>query len=483
MDEGTTSARAILYDEEAKVISVGQHEFKQIYPHPGWVEHNPEEIWQAQQTAIREALQYTKTCSAEIKCMGITNQRETTVVWDKKTGIPVTNAIVWQCRRTAEEVEEVKKQYGETIKYKTGLIPDSYFSAPKVKWILDNIPDARVSAERGELILGTIDTYLIYRLTNGQTHVTDPSNASRTLLYNIKKNAWDSDLLEIFSVPESMLPEVKPSSGLIAYTDILGETIPIMGCAGDQQAALIGHNAIHLGDSKCTYGTGNFLLMNTGKQPVNSQKLLSTIAWNIQGETIYALEGSIFTTGAAIQWLRDGLGIINTAKETETIAQSIQDNQGVYIVPALTGLGAPHWDQLARGTIIGLTRGTTRAHIIRATLESIAYQTKDLIETMQQDSQTSIKKLRVDGGATQNNFLMQFQADILGITITRPKAIEATARGVAYLAGLGEGIWMNPEELPTLSIESDDFTPKKSEQERERLIKGWKEALEKTLTH
>jgi glycerol kinase len=484
LDEGTTSARAILYDEKADVKAVGQREFTQYYPVPGWVEHDPEEIWRAQVAAVKDALHEARADPTMVSCIGITNQRETTVLWDKKTGAPICNAIVWQCRRTSGIVEEIKKEYGPTIKEKTGLVPDSYFSAPKAKWILKNIHGAREKAERGELLFGTIDTYLIYRLTGGESHVTDPSNASRTLLYNIKKGSWDPELMETFDIPNSMLPEVKPSSGLLGYTDpdTLGARLPITGCAGDQQAALFGHNATHPDDSKCTYGTGNFLLMNTGNHPISSKNLLTTIAWNIDGMTTYALEGSIFTTGAAIQWLRDGIKIINTPEETETLAESITDNEGVYMVPAFTGLGAPHWDQYARGIITGLTRGTTRAHIARAALESIAYQTHDLVESMQHDTGTYIKNLRVDGGASRNDFLMQFQSDILGIPIVRPYMTEATARGAAYLAGLGSGIWESVDDLSLLNTKSDVFTPKISQGAREKLLMGWRDASKKTLS-
>ncbi|MGW8180110.1 MAG: FGGY family carbohydrate kinase, partial [bacterium] len=386
LDEGTTSARAILYDAKAEVKAIGQREFKQIYPKPGWVEHNPEEIWSAQLAAVKEALSYADAEPKQIATIGVTNQRETTIIWNKETRQPVYNAIVWQCRRTSKTVDAIK-EYGAVIKEKTGLVPDSFFSAPKAKWILDNVPNARVQAEKGELLLCTVDSYLIYKLTGGRVHVTDPSNASRTLLYNINICEWDSDLLDLFKIPESMLPEVKPSSGIFGHTDqhVFGADIPIAGCAGDQQAALFGHNATSPGDSKCTYGTGNFLLMNTGHKPVKSEKLLTTIAWGIGDDVTYALEGSVFTTGAAIQWLRDELKIIDTAEETEEIAESIEGNDGVYMVPAFASLGAPHWDQYARGTITGLTRGSTRAHIVRAALESIAYQTYDLVDCMQQD--------------------------------------------------------------------------------------------------
>ena len=483
LDEGTTSARAILYDENAEVKAIGQREFSQIYPNPGWVEHNPEEIWSAQLAAVKEALDYSGVEPKRISGIGVTNQRETTIVWNKETGQPVYNAIVWQCRRTSETVEEYKREFGALIKEKTGLIPDSYFSAPKVKWILDHVSRANNLADRGMLLLGTVDSYLIYRLTGGRVHSTDPSNASRTLLYNINTCEWDPELLDLFKIPQSMLPEVNPSSSIIGYTDpaILGSEIPIAGCAGDQQAALFGHKAISPGNSKCTYGTGNFLLMNTGSKPVKSEKLLTTIAWGIGNEVTYALEGSVFTTGAAIQWLRDELKIIESAEDTKEIAESISNNDGVYMVPAFAGLGAPHWDQYARGTITGLTRGSTQAHIVRAALESIAYQTYDLVDTMQRDSGYNINSLRVDGGATRNGFLMQFQSDILGVPLERPDMIEATAKGVAYLTGLALSLWDKVEDLTKLGSSMDVFTPKMNLNVREKLIEGWKAALGKTL--
>ena len=481
LDEGTTSARSIIYDENANVRAQSQHEFTQIYPKPGWVEHDPEEIWQAQLATIKDTL--SNINPRQVSAIGVTNQRETTVVWDKTSGVPIYNAIVWQCRRTAELIESITPDYGVMIKEKTGLIPDSYFSAPKVKWILENVPGARGKADQGELLFGTIDSYLIYRLTGGKVHSTDPSNASRTLLYNIHTGGWDTELLEIFNIPDSMLPEVKPSSALHGYTDpgILGYEIPITGCAGDQQAALFGHHAIEPGDSKCTYGTGNFLLLNTGSKPATSERLLSTIAWDIDGETTYALEGSVFTTGAAVQWLRDGLGIIGSAEETETLAESIPDNGGVYMVPAFTGLGAPHWDQHARGLITGLTRGNTKAHIVRATLESIAYQTNDLVESMQRDSGYKINTLRVDGGASRNRFLMQFQSDILNVPIIRATMIEATARGAAYLAGLATDIW-TMSDIASIQSEAETFNPKMSKEKRAQYLEGWNNALNKTLT-
>ncbi|TFH18619.1 glycerol kinase GlpK [Candidatus Bathyarchaeota archaeon] len=485
LDEGTTSARAIVYDDDANVVAMAHREFAQLYPKPGWVEHNPEELWMAQLAAAKEALDIANIEPSMVSAIGVTNQRETTVIWDKETGAPIYNAIVWQCRRTSEMVEQIKNNHGALIKEKTGLVPDSYFSAPKAKWILDNVPGAHERSERGELLLGTVDSYLIYRLTGGLVHATDPSNASRTLLYNIHKGIWDPELLEIFKVPDSMLPEVKPSSGFMGYTDpsIFGGAVPIAGCAGDQQAALFGHNATQPGDFKCTYGTGNFLLMNTGKKPVASERLLTTVAWGIDGETTYALEGSVFTTGAAIQWLRDGLGIIGSAEESETLAESIQGNDGVYMVPAFTGLGAPHWDQYARGAITGLTRGSTRAHIARAALESIAYQTYDLVDSMRRDSGYGINNLRVDGGAARNGFLMQFQSDLLGVPVVRPIMVEATARGAAYLAGLAADIWDSIDDLSKLDSKVDVFTPTMTPNTREGLLAGWRSALGKTLIH
>ena len=482
LDEGTTSARAILYDENAEAVAVGQREFTQIYPHPGWVEHDPEELWMTQLAAIKQALGIAGVEMSAVLAIGVTNQRETTIIWDKRTGKPVYNAIVWQCRRTSEMVEKIKADYGSVIKEKTGLVPDSYFSAPKARWILDNVPGVKGRAERGELLFGTVDSYLIYRLTGGAVHATDPSNASRTLLYNIHTGSWDPELLEIFGVPESLLPEVKQSSGFIGNTDpgVMGGEVPITGCAGDQQAALFGHNATRPGESKCTYGTGNFLLMNTGGKPVASERLLTTIAWKIGDRTTYAMEGSVFTTGASIQWLRDELGIIGSVEESEALALSITGNDGVYMVPAFTGLGAPHWNQYARGVIVGLTRGTGRAHLARAALESIAYQTHDIVECMHSDSGYGVKGLRVDGGATRNGFLMQFQADILDAPLIRPRAIEVTARGAALLAGLAVDFWGSVSELPRPESEVDVFTPAMSPETRRLLLDGWRNALGKS---
>jgi glycerol kinase len=484
LDEGTTSARAILYNEELNTIAKGQRDFTQIYPEPGWVEHNPEELWQAQLGAAKDALRNAHLDASQVSCIGLTNQRETTLIWDKETGKPVYHAIVWQCRRTSDIIEEIRKDHLYTIKEKTGLVADSYFSAPKIKWIMDNVNGIRRRADSGELLFGTLDSYLIFRLTGGKVHASDPSNASRTLLFNIEKYDWDHELLEIFDVPESLLPSVYDSSGLIGYTDpeILGVEIPITGCAGDQQAALFGHKAHKPGDSKCTYGTGNFLLMNTGEQMVESKKLLTTVAWRIAGKTTYALEGSIFTTGAAVEWLREGLGIINSAKETDELASAVVDNGGVYMVPAFTGLGAPHWNQHARGIISGITRGSTSAHIVRAVLESIAYQTMDVVESMQRESGYKVNKLRVDGGVSQNDFLMQFQADILDVPVYRSSSIEATARGAAMLAGIGSGILENLDETKETD-EGTLFKPKMVQGERKRLKKGWRSALGKALFH
>ena len=479
LDEGTTSARAVIYDEKARVVGQSQREFTQIYPEPGWVEHNPDEIWAAQLTSIKDAIRTAEITPDQIAAIGITNQRETTVIWDK-AGTPIYNAIVWQCRRTSRYIEEVKLKHESLIKEKTGLIPDSYFSAPKVRWILDNVPEVRTKAQRDGLYFGTMDSYLIYKLTAGKVHSTDPSNASRTLLYNIRNGDWDQELLELFNIPESMLPEVKPSSELIGYTDLFGSEIPITGCAGDQQASLFGHQATAPGDSKCTYGTGNFLLMNTGDNPVFSERLLTTVAWEINGVTTYALEGSVFTSGAAVQWLRDGLGIIESAEETEALAESLEGNDGVYMVPAFSGLGAPHWDQFARGSISGLTRGTGRAHIIRATLESIAYQTHDLVEEMQRESGYRIACLRVDGGASVNGFLMQHQSDILGVPVVRPVNVETTALGVAYLAGLAIGFWKS-SEVSSLHSCGITYEPKMSRIEADENLSGWRDALRKTL--
>ncbi|MBO8175382.1 MAG: glycerol kinase GlpK [Thermococcus sp.] len=478
LDEGTTSARAIVFDKESNVLGVGQYEFPQYYPKPGWVEHNPEEIWDAQFKAVKTALENAKITPEQIAAIGITNQRETTIIWDKD-GKPVYNAIVWQCRRTAEMIEDIKRNYGEMIKEKTGLVPDAYFSASKIKWLLDNVPGLREKAQKGEVMFGTIDTFLIYKLTG--KHVTDYSNASRTMLFNIKKLEWDEDLLEIFGIPDAILPEVKESSEIYGYTkkELFGVEIPVSGDAGDQQAALFGQACFDEGMVKATYGTGNFILVNTGDKIKYSQNLLTTIAWGLNGKVSYALEGSVFITGAAVQWLRDGLKIINSAAETEELASKLASNDGVYFVPAFVGLGAPYWDQFARGLIIGITRGTTREHLARATLEAIAYLTKDVIDEMEKE--VPIKELRVDGGATKNNFLMQFQADILGKTVIRPVVQETTALGAAYLAGLAVGYWESLEEIRELWKVEKVFEPKMNKKEREKLYKGWKEAVKRAL--
>ncbi|NJE46974.1 glycerol kinase GlpK [Thermococcus sp. GR7] len=478
LDEGTTSARAIIFDRESNVLGVGQYEFPQHYPRPGWVEHDPNEIWEAQFRAIKTAIERAKIEPTQIAAIGVTNQRETTIVWDK-SGKPLHNAIVWQCRRTAEMVEEIKREYNEVIKEKTGLVPDAYFSASKLKWLLDNVPGLREKAEKGEVLFGTVDTFLIYRLTG--EHVTDYSNASRTMLFNIKKLEWDDELLEIFGVPEGVLPEVKESSEIYGYTkkELLGAEIPVSGDAGDQQAALFGQAAFETGMVKATYGTGNFILANTGKTVRYSDNLLTTVAWGLNGKVSYALEGSVFITGAAVQWLRDGIKIIKSAPETEELARKLQSNEGVYFVPAFVGLGAPYWDQFARGLIIGITRGTGREHLARATLEAIAYLTRDVVEEMER--LVGIKELRVDGGATANDFLMQFQADILNRRVVRPVVKETTALGAAYLAGLAVDYWEGLEEIKSLWKAEKVFGPVMDEETRRKLYRGWKEAVKRAM--
>lgn len=480
LDEGTTSARAILFDSDLNIVNIGQYEFPQHYPQPGYVEHNPEEIWEAQMLAIKKAI--SKIDAKQIVAIGITNQRETTVLWDAKSGKPVYNAIVWQDRRTSPITDWLKANYFKMIKDKTGLVPDPYFSASKIKWILDNVPNVREKAERGEIKFGTIDTYLIWRLTNGKAHVTDYSNASRTMLFNINKLEWDREILELLKIPESILPEVKPSSEIYGYSEALGNLIPISGDAGDQQAALFGQVAFNVGEIKATYGTGSFILMNIGNNPIRSENLLTTIAWGLEKNKVtYALEGSIFITGAAVQWFRDGLRAIDVSDEIEPLASSVEDNGGVYFVPAFVGLGAPYWDPYARGLIIGITRGTTKAHIARAILESIAYQTRDVIEVMQKESGISINSLKVDGGAAKDNLLMQFQADILGIKVIRPKVMETTSMGVAMLAGLGVGLWNSLEELRSIWKVDKEFIPSMSEEKRRALYSGWKKAVKSAM--
>lgn len=480
LDEGTTSTRAIPFDKDGKAVSVAQREFTQIYPKPGYVEHDPMEIFSSQYSAITEAITQIGATPAEIAAVGVTNQRETVIVWDKITGEPIYNAIVWQCRRTADLCEELKSDGLEPyIKSVTGLCIDAYFSGTKIKWILDNVTGAREKAQRGELLLGTVDTWLIWKLSGGKIHITDRTNASRTMLYNIHTLDWDDTLLNRLDIPRCMLPEVKSSSEIYGFVNILGEEIPISGIAGDQQAALFGQKCFCAGDIKNTYGTGCFLLMNTGDKPFESKNgLLTTVAATPKGDKVcYALEGSVFVGGAVIQWLRDELGLIKTAAETENAALSVKDSAGVYIVPAFAGLGAPHWDMYARGTICGLTRGANKNHIIRAALESIAYQTNDLITAMKADTGLDISSLKVDGGAAANGFLMQFQADISGLSVVRPENAEATALGAAYLAGLGVGFWKSKDELKLLNGESKNFNPDRAEKEREQLTDGWKRAV------
>ncbi|MBQ7499339.1 MAG: glycerol kinase GlpK [Clostridia bacterium] len=483
LDEGTTSARAILFDRYANIVSMAQHEFTQIYPQPGWVEHDPMEIWANQYSAMTECIAKSGIDPAEIAAVGITDQRETTVVWDRKTGRPVYNAIVWQCRRTAPICEKlIEEGYSDMISAKTGLRPDAYFSASKIKWILDNVEGARELAENGELLFGTIDTWLVWKLTEGRVHVTDRTNASRTMLCNIHTGKWDDELLALFDIPRGMLPEIRSSSEIFGYTNIMGADIPISGIAGDQQAALFGQGCFEPGNTKATYGTGVFLLTNIGTKPVLSNHgLLTTVAATCKDEPIeYALEGSVFVGGAVIQWLRDELHLIHEAKDSEYFALKVADTGGVYIVPAFAGLGAPHWDMNARGTITGISRGTRREHIIRAALESIAYQTFDVLIAMESDTGNSIPWLKVDGGASANGFLMQFQADISGTKVFRPEMNEATAAGAAFLAGLAAGVYASREDIISLCT-GKMFVPEMSDERRSGLIRGWKAALAGTI--
>ncbi len=480
-DQGTTSSRAIVFDKQGTIIAIAQKEFTQIFPQPGWVEHDANEIWSTQLGVAAEAIIKAGLTVKDIAAIGITNQRETTVVWDKATGQPIHNAIVWQDRRTADFCDSLKAQgKDKLIQQKTGLVIDAYFSATKAKWILDNVDGARARAEKGELCFGTIDTWLVWKLTNGQVHVTDVSNASRTMLYNIHDLAWDQELLNIFDIPFAMLPVVKSSSEVYGHTQNLltAYSIPIAGIAGDQQSALFGQMCTQPGMVKNTYGTGCFMLMNTGEKAVPStHNLLTTIAWQINGVTHYALEGSVFIAGAVVQWLRDGLKIIRTASEVETLAAEVPDSGGVYVVPAFAGLGAPYWNQHARGTIVGITRGTTGAHFARAALDSIAYQTMDVLKAMEADSGISIKELRVDGGATGNNLLMQFQSNILDTKVVRPVVIETTAIGAAYLAGLAVGFWSSLEEIQAQWQMERVFSPEMRVEKREELSIGWKKAI------
>ncbi len=484
LDEGTTSARAVLFDKNAKVVSIAQHEFTQIYPKPSWVEHNPQEIYSAQYTALTECITKANIDPCDIAAVGITNQRETTIVWDKTTGEPVYNAIVWQCRRTADICESLKEQgLEEYIADTTGLKIDAYFSATKIKWILDNVEGARQKAENGELLFGTVDTWLIWKLSGGKIHITDYTNASRTMLFDIHNLCWDKKLLEVLNIPENMLPEVKSSSEIYGEINILGENIPVSGIAGDQQAALFGQRCFESGDIKNTYGTGCFLLMNTGNTAYKSKNgLLTTIAASFKDNITYALEGSVFVGGAVIQWLRDELCLIKTSAESEKCAGKVSDNAGVYIVPAFAGLGAPYWDMYAKGTICGLTRGSNKNHIVRAALESIAYQTNDLLSALKADTDIQIKSLLADGGASQNKFLMQFQADISKTTVICPESGEATALGAAFLAGLAVGVWKNTDEIAKLSINKTAFSPSIYDTDRQALLCGWKKAITASKT-
>jgi glycerol kinase len=482
LDQGTTSSRAILFNKKGEIVQVAQQEFKQFFPKPGWVEHNANEIWGSILAVMASCLAEANIKPEQVAGIGITNQRETAVVWDKETGQPIYHAIVWQSRQTVEICEDLKaKGYDQLFRDKTGLLIDAYFSGTKVKWILDNVEGAREKAERGELLFGTIDTWLIWKLSGGKAHVTDYSNASRTLMYNIYDLKWDEELLDILSVPASMLPEVRPSSEIYSETvdyHFFGCNVPISGVAGDQQAALFGQACYEKGMAKNTYGTGCFMLMNTGEKAVKSEHgLLATIAWGINGKVEYALEGSIFVAGSAIQWLRDGLRMFNNAADSENYAASVSSTEGVYVVPAFVGLGTPYWDSDVRGSVFGLTRGTTKEHFVRATLESLAYQTKDVLTSMEADSGISLKSLRVDGGAVANNFLMQFQSDVLNVSVERPEIKETTALGAAYLAGLAVGYWESREEIATQWNMEQAFTPDMAEADRENLYTGWKKAV------
>ena len=481
LDAGTTSNRCILFDKSGKIVSMAQKEFTQIFPQPGWVEHDPREIWSTQLSVARQAMNQINASAADIAAIGITNQRETAIVWDKNTGKPVYNAIVWQCRRTAPIIEDLKaKGYEAFIKKTTGLIPDAYFSGTKIKWILDHVEDARERAKKGELLFGTIDTWLIWNLSGGRIHVTDYTNASRTMLFDIHSLCWNERLLEVLDIPMTMMPEVKPSSCIYGESDsqYFGGPIPIGGAAGDQQAALFGQLCVEDGMIKTTYGTGCFMILNTGKEPVLSQNnLLTTIAWKLGDQTTYALEGSVFVGGAVVQWLRDGIGLIPNASITEQMAKSVSDNGGVYFVPALTGLGAPYWDQYARGAIIGITRGTTAAHLTRAALEGICYQVYDVLMAMENDIHAKPKEIRVDGGAIANNFLMQFQSDICRCPVVRPNVLETTALGAAYLAGLAIGYWKDIDELKEQWCLDKVFNPQMKEDTARKLLNEWHKAV------
>ena len=486
LDQGTTSSRCIIFNKRGEIVSSAQKEFTQYFPESGWVEQDPNEIWSSELGVMVEAMARNGIESDEIAAIGITNQRETTICWDRITGEPVYNAIVWQCRRTAPMVDRLKEEgYEEIIKSKTGLILDPYFSATKIAWILENVEGARDKADRGELMFGTVDTWLIYKLTKGKVYATDYTNAARTMLFNIHTLEWDKELLELFNIPETMLPEVKNSSELYGMTDetVFGGVVAIAGVAGDQQAALFGQCCFNEGEGKNTYGTGCFLLMNTGKKAVVSRNgLLTTIAIGLNGDVQYALEGSVFVAGAAIKWLRDELKLIDTAEETYDLAMSVEDSNGVYVVPAFTGLGAPYWDAYARGAVFGLSRGSNKAHFVRATLESLAYQTLDVLKAMEEDSGIELSSLRVDGGASANDFLLQFQSDIVGTEIIRPKVIETTALGAAYLAGLAVGYYKNTEEIKENWQLRDIFSPKADKVKRDKLVAGWRDCIRRIRT-
>lgn len=485
LDQGTTSSRCILFDVRGNICSMAQKEFSQIYPHAGWVEHDPMEIWSSQLSVAAEAISKIGAAGKDIAAIGITNQRETTVVWNRHTGLPVYNAIVWQCRRTADRIEKMAADgMSDYVRQTTGLVPDAYFSASKVAWILDNVPGAREAAEAGDLVFGTIDTWLIWNLTKGTIHVTDYTNASRTMMFDIHNLRWDDRILEYFRIPKCMLPEVRPSSHIYGYTEtsVLGSSIPIAGAAGDQQAALFGQCCFAPGEVKNTYGTGCFLLMNTGEKAVTSEKgLLTTIAAGTGEHVCYALEGSIFVAGAGIQWLRDEMRMIRTAPQSEEYARAVENTNGVYVVPAFTGMGAPYWNQYARGTVVGLTRGCSKEHFIRAVLESMAYQTYDILKVMEQESGVEIVSLKVDGGASRNDFLMQFQSDILSVDVLRPECVETTALGAAYLAGIAVGYWKNAEDVRANWALSQTFRANMDEEYRKELLKGWKKAVKCAL--
>jgi glycerol kinase len=482
LDQGTSSSRALLFDAQARVVSLAQREFKQIYPQPGWVEHDPEEIWSTQLATAHEAIAQAGIRPEDVKAVGITNQRETSVIWDRQTGQPIANALVWQDRRTSELCKAWKAEFGELITNRTGLVVDAYFSGSKIAWLLDQIPGARAKAENGQLAFGTVDSWLIWKLTEGRCHVTDSSNASRTMLFNIEKGEWDPDLLQALAIPRSLLPEVVPSQGRFAETRLLGGSIPLAGIAGDQQSALFGQFCHQPGFSKTTYGTGCFMLLNTGQERRHSRnQLLSTVGWSREGRTDFALEGSVFIGGAAVGWLRDGLGIISSSSEVEPLARSVESSQGVVFVPAFNGLGTPYWDQDARGTIVGLTRGSTRAHIARATLEAIAFQVADLMEAMQKDSGIALEALRVDGGAAQNDLLMQIQADLLQAPVVRPRNLETTALGAALLAGLGVGLYPDLDSVQECDEVERTFEPQVSAEQAAERRAQWRRAVQRSL--